>query len=130
LHLEPGDTLDMVSRIDPSLVVTAVVVGTYRVDDPADPFWRGEAQVLEGSQASERFTTYGPFMTTLPNLLTRTTATQVGVGWRAIPDFSATTLADVDSLGARVGGLGGRIAGATGGSPSVTVTTDLPAILG
>ena len=88
LHLEPGDTLDMVSRIDPSFVVSAVVVGTYRVDDPADPFWRGEAQVLEGVQASERFTTYGPFMTTLPNLLERTTATQVGVGWRAFPDFS------------------------------------------
>ena len=68
-------------------------------------------------------------MTTLQNLLDWTTATQVGVVWRAIPDFSATTLADVDALGARVGGLGGRIAGATGGSPAVTVTADLAAIL-
>ena len=39
------------------------------------------------------------------------------------------TLGGVADLRARVGAIGARIADATGGTPSVTITTDLPAIL-
>ncbi|MFL5677551.1 MAG: FtsX-like permease family protein [Chloroflexota bacterium] len=127
--LELGDSEYVESRVTPGFFVPLRIVGIFHVDDPDDPFWRGEPQMIEGVESTARFTTYGPFMTTLPNVLARTTPTQVGVGWRAIPDFSATTLADVEPLAARVQALSGRIAGATGGSPAVTVTTDLPAIL-
>src|SRR4051794_19652759 len=129
LRLDVGDSESVESRITPGFFVPVRVVGTFHVDDPGDPFWRAEPQMIEGVESTARFTTYGPFMTTLTNVLDRTTPTQVGVGWRAIPDFSATTPADVDALAARVQALSGRIAGATGGSPVVTVTTDLPSIL-
>jgi hypothetical protein len=129
LHLAVGDDLDLTSRLDPSVLVPVAIAGIFHVDDPAAAFWLNEPQMLEGIGVSERFTTYGPFLTTLDNLLARTTVNQVPVGWRAFPDFGKATLTGVGDVSARVKGLGPRIAGATGGAPAVTVTTDLPSIL-
>ena len=74
--------------------------------------------MLEGVETSERFTTYGPFLTTLTNLLDRTTVNQVEVGWRAFPDFGTATL-DRCRRPARPGrGTRRPHPGATGGAPA------------
>ena len=130
LGIGVGDHESLENKVTPGFIVPVQVVAVYRVDDPAAAFWWGDAQVLEGVQTSERFATYGPFLTTRDALLSRATANQVQVTWRAMPDYSRATLAGVGDVRARVGAIKGRIAAATGGTPAVSLSTDLPAILG
>jgi len=129
LGLGIGDLDRLESALSPGFIVPVKVVGIYRIDDPAAAYWWSERQVLDGVQTSERFRTYGPFLTTRDDLLARATVGQVQVRWRAIPDFGRTTLAGVGDLGARVAAIEGGLAAVTGGTPAVSVTTDLPAIL-
>ena len=129
LGLGVGDLEHLESKVTPGFIVSVQVVAVYRVDDPAAAYWWGDAQVLDGVQSSERFTTYGPFLTTRDALLSRATASQVQVAWRALPDYSGATLDGVGDLRARVEAVKGRIDATTGGRPAVTVTTGLPGIL-
>ena len=62
--LAVGYRVRLPSRIDPTFTATVVVAAIFRIDDPADPFWWDDPQVLDGQVTSERFETYGPFFTT------------------------------------------------------------------
>ena len=69
--LAVGDEVRLPSRIQPDFVVPVIVAGIFRIDDPADPFWWGDPQVLDGRITSDRFDTYGPLFTTPERLRTR-----------------------------------------------------------
>jgi hypothetical protein len=123
-----GDTRVLPSRIHREFSVPIRIDGIFRIDDPADPFWWEERQVLEGLVTSERFAAHGPVFTTPEAFLARTTAGRTELGWRAFPDRDALRLADIGPLRARVGQLDARLEAATDGTP-VTVQTRLPEIV-
>jgi hypothetical protein len=123
-----GDELGLESRVRAGFTVPVRIVGIFRIVDPADPFWWGEPQVLDGLESSERFATHGPFITDRASFLERANPGQASVGWRAFPRADALALADVDGLRARVAAIRDRLEAALGGR-AVDVETRLPDIL-
>ena len=128
LELAVGDTFRLPSRIDPEFVASVTVAAIFRIDDPDDPFWWDDPQVLDGRVTSERFETYGPFFTTPERFGTRAAAGRAQFAWRAWPTFASLTLEGEPGLRVRVGQLGQRLGSAMEGVP-VTVTTILPDII-
>lgn len=128
LGLGIGDERRLPSRIQPDFVVPVAVAAIFRVDDPADPFWWADAQVLDGRVTSERFETHGPFFTTPERLRTRAAAGRVQFTWRAWPTFESLTLDEAPGLRVRVAQIGQRLGSAMDGVP-VTVTTSVPDII-
>jgi hypothetical protein len=127
LGLAIGDELSLTSRLDRGLSVPVRIVGTFRIDDPSDPFWWGDPQVIDGLVTSDAYATHGPFFTTMDGLLQRATVSRSELVWRAVPIASALTLDGMGRLRTRVESLDGDLQGALG--VPVTVTTSLPAIL-
>ena len=128
LGLAVGDAFRLPSRIDPDFSTSVTVAAIFRIDDPADPFWWDDPQVLDGHVTSERFETYGPFFTTPERFGARAAAGRAQFTWRALPSFAAMTLEGAPGLRVRVGQLGGRLGASMEGLP-VTVATNLPAIV-
>ena len=128
LGLVIGDTFRLPSRIDPDYTASVTVASIFRIDDPSDPFWWEEPQVLDGQITSERFETYGPFFTTPERFGARAAAGRARFTWRAWPSFDSLTLEAAPGLRARVGQLGPRLGASMEGS-GVTVTTSLPDII-
>ena len=128
--LAVGYRVRLPSRIDPGFTATVVVVAIFRIDDPADPFWWDDPQVLDGQVTSERFETYGPFFTTRERFGARAAAAAEGAQftWRAWPSFESLTLEGTPGLRVRVGQLDQRLEASMEGVP-VTVTTSLPDII-
>ena len=128
LGLAVGDAIRLPSRIDPDFIASVTVAAIFRIDDPSDPFWWDDPQVLDGRVTSERFETYGPFFTTPERFGTRAAAGRAQFTWRARPNFEALTLEGAPGLRVRVGQLGGRLGSSMEGVP-VTVTSSLPDII-
>ncbi len=128
LALGVGDELQLPSRIDPSFVVPVTIAGIFRIDDPVDPFWWADPQVLDGVVTSERFTTHGPFFTTADRFRTGAASGRAQFGWRAWPAFEQLTLDGTAGLRLRVAQIDARVESALSGIP-VTVTTGLPDIV-
>ncbi|MDH4140984.1 MAG: FtsX-like permease family protein [Chloroflexota bacterium] len=128
LGLAVGDVLQLDSRIHQAFSVPVRIAGVFRIDDPADAYWWGESQVLDGLVTSQDFATHGPFFTTRDQLLARTTVGRLRLIWRAFPDPGNVTIDDIAGLEERIGQLDGRIEASTSGIP-VTVSTTLPEIL-
>jgi FtsX-like permease family len=128
LGLATGARLPLEGRIQPDFRVLATVTGIFRIDDPADPFWWGDAQVLDGQLMSERFVTYGPLFTTADRFRDSAVAGGAEFTWRAQPDFESLTLDGAPGLRVRVGQVDRRLESAMAGVP-VTVTTRLPDIV-
>ena len=128
--LAVGYRVRLPSRIDPGFTATVVVAAIFRIDDPADPFWWDDPQVLDGQVTSERFETYGPFFTTRERFGARAAAAAEGAQftWRALPSFESLTLEGTPGLRVRVGQLDQRLEASMDGVP-VTVTTSLPDII-
>lgn len=123
-----GDERTLASRVHADFGAPVRIVGIFRITDPADPFWWGDRQVIEGLETSDRFATHGPLFTTRDALLGRATVSQVALTWRAFPATKSLTLADIDPLRSRVDGLQDRLA-ASLGRASASVETRLPEIL-
>ena len=128
LALAVGDAFRLPSRIDPDFTASVTVAAIFRIDDPADPFWWDDPQVLDGQVTSERFETYGPFFTTPKRFGARAAAGGGQFTWRAWPSFGSLTLEGAPGLRVRVGQLGQRLGASMEGIP-VTVTTSLPDII-
>ena len=128
LGLEVGDELRLPSRIDIGFVVPVSIAGIFTVDDPADPFWWADPQVLDGVATSDRFTTHGPFFTTADRFRTRAVSGRAQFGWRAWPAFERLTPDGTGGLRQRVARIDQRLESALRGVP-VTVTTSLPDIV-
>ncbi len=128
LGLAVGDVLSLDSRLHVGEQLPVRIVGIFDIDDPADPAWWDEPQVLDGVVTSSDYATHGPFFTTRDALFERATPTQTELTWRAFPASADLTVDGIDRLRTRVEGLDPSIEAALDGVP-VTVTTDLPGIL-
>src|SRR5829696_1220345 len=88
--LHVGDELHLVSRTNATVAVDAVVVATYRPNDPTAAFWWDDPALLEGVTQSTEFRTFGPLMTTREDILGRLGGTEGGTDdvlltWHAFP---------------------------------------------
>lgn len=128
LGLRIGQELRLESRATAGFATPVTIVGIFRIDDPADPFWWDDPQAIDGLTTSDRFATHGPFFAAPATFLARANPGRAELGWHARPNVEALTLADVGVLRSRVDQLDQRLEGALGGPP-VTVATELPAIL-
>jgi FtsX-like permease family len=128
LGLRVGDEFRLESRLDPDVTLPTRIVGIAAIDDPNDPYWWADPQVIDGVVTSDAYATHGPFFTTRDQLLERAVATSVELIWRAFPATDALTVDGIDRLRRGVTELDARTEAALGGT-SVTVTTGIPAIL-
>ncbi|MPV37440.1 FtsX-like permease family protein [Georgenia subflava] len=97
LDWQVGTTVTLANRLPtgPS-GVSVTVSGIYLPDDPADPFWLGDAFANTGVQ-QEEFTTYGPLVTTAEDFSAHQTASSSAT-WRLYPDVSELTSAQLPEL--------------------------------
>lgn len=120
--------LTLTSRIRSGFAVPTRIVGIFRIDDAADPFWWADTQLLEGLVTSERFATYGPLLASPAAFLERVAPGGARSTWRAYPDVDALTLDGAERLRIRTAQLRDRIVAADG-SVSPTVESGLPDII-
>ena len=93
-----GDELELTSRLDSSMVVAVRVAGIYHVDDPTDPFWWEDQQLLAGVSISERYRTIGPLLTTRANAFDHAGTGTVSFTWHAFPEFSQLGVDETSAL--------------------------------
>ncbi|MGB8359950.1 MAG: FtsX-like permease family protein [Acidimicrobiia bacterium] len=137
LGLAVGDVLEVSSRRDQALRTSVEIVGTYQIDDTADPFWFDDTLAILGEETSPSFDTFGPFVVTLETVLHGLTTSRVDAGWRVLPDYQELTVSEIDRLGASVASLGKDLDRAfsrvvdkeSSGTSSFTVVTGLPELL-
>lgn len=128
LGLAVDDQIRLTSRLDDSLTVTVQVAAIYSVDDPADPFWWADPQLIDGLVESANYRTYGPLMTTRANVESPVGGASIKLAWQAFPDYGRLTVDDTAPLRARLGELPVRLGIATAGERP-TVQTGLEGIL-
>jgi FtsX-like permease family len=104
-----GDELELTSRLDSTMVVSVRVAGIYHVDDPTDPFWWEDQQLLAGVSISDRYRTIGPLLTTRANAFAHAGTGTVAFTWHAFPDFSALGVDETSALRARLRDLPSRL---------------------
>ena len=130
LGVDAGTTVQVRSRLDPSLQFTVRIVGVFAVDDPLDQFWGGDQFLLTGIQRVASFTTVGPLFIGRDDLLGRTVVTRTTLAWRATPAFERLAPDNLAGIAGNVGALGDRLAGALGRGQAIVVRTELPRLLG
>ena len=110
------------------MVVGVRVSGIYHVDDPTDPFWWDDQQLLAGVSISDRYRTIGPLLTTRANALAHAGTGTVAFTWHAFPDFTELGVDETSALRARLRDLSPRLQAAL---PELTprVATQLGPIL-
>lgn len=125
LGLEPGDRIDLTSRLSSAPSVRAEVTGVYAAKDRDDPYWRLDP--LEGDGVRTlAFTTYGPLAVD-PGAFGGALE-PASTHWQGTADFSGLSAARLgelrDHVRASVAGFGksAEVGGATAAS-------DLPALL-
>lgn len=125
LGLAPGDEVTLPSVSDPSREVRVRIAGTYRVNDPRDPFWWGQRLETDGQRTID-FTTYGPFVVDV-SAFPQVAGSEAQLAWRAAADPSRFTVASLPSLRTEVAGLQDRLN--EGATREVTVDTGLVEVL-
>ena len=81
---------------DPTRKVDVRLTGTYRVDDPRDPFWWGH-RLETGGERTIDFTTYGPFVVT-EDAFAPVAGAEANLAWRAALSPSRITVASLPGL--------------------------------
>jgi hypothetical protein len=125
LGLAPGDEIMLAAIGDPARKVDVRLAGTYRVDDPRDPFWWGH-RLETGGERTIDFTTYGPFVVT-EDAFGRVAGTEANLAWRAALSPGRITVASLPRLREDVSTLPRRLN--VGASREVSVDTGLVAVL-
>jgi hypothetical protein len=128
LGVGTGDTVKLVSRLEPGHTIEVVVVGTWR-PNPGDPYWLGEPLALGGSDTSGTFTTRGPLVVDAGDLTDGRLTASIEAQWRAIPDVEGFRPESLDGIATSVTGLSARINARLPPSNQAMVATKLPAIL-
>src|SRR3954451_1673156 len=129
LGLSLGDQVTLVAPgANQATDVPVRLVGTFSVDDSADPYWYGDEQETTGIVASGKDRVLGPFLTTPDGLLHNPALTSVHVQWRAFPDFNGLTVDNLAGIHSGLNALPGHLKGTISGS--LAVATGLPDILG
>ena len=125
LGLEPGDDIALAAIGDPTRKVDVRLTGTYRVDDPRDPFWWGHGLETGGERTID-FTTYGPFVVN-ENVFAPVAGSEADLAWRAALSPSRITVASLPKLREDVSTLQGHL---NEGAPrAVSVDTGLVTVL-
>ncbi len=119
-----GDELDLVSRLDANMAVTARIVGTWLPSEIADRYWWDEALDVEGSRIGTTYTTWGPLILDPSRYPEVASAGGSGVAWRVFPDPDRVTASRLEPIAASLVGLQDRLRGAIG-TTQLSVTTEL-----
>jgi FtsX-like permease family len=125
LGLAPGAELTVASVSDPSHKVDVQISGTYRVNDPRDPFWWGQRLETDGQRTID-FTTYGPFVVA-EDTFPKAAGDEGELAWRAAADPGRFTVASLPRLRESVAGLEKRLN--EGAARDVTVDTGLVEVI-
>ncbi len=125
LGLEPGDDIALAAIGDSTRKVDVRLTGTYRVDDPRDPFWWGH-RLETGGERTIDFTTYGPFVVN-ENAFAPVSGSEANLAWRAALSPSRITVASLPKLREDVSALQGHLN--QGASRAVSVDTGLVTVL-
>ena len=125
LSLAPGDDIALAAIGDPTRKVDVRLTGTYRVDDPRDPFWWGHGLETGGERTID-FTTYGPFVVN-ENVFAPVAGSEADLAWRAALSPSRITVASLPKLREDVSTLQGHLN--EGASRAVSVDTGLVTVL-
>ena len=129
LALSVGDELVLTSQRGSDRTVAISIVGIWEPIDLDDPYWRGDALELTGGTSGSSFTTNGPFVVAREDLLGRTASGDVGLEYRALPDFDRLSVDDVNWMRSDTAALERRLTDALGSRVSFQVHTELDAIL-
>ncbi len=128
LGLAVGDQLTLTThRFDEVVTVPVRLVGIFTINAVNDAYWYGDEQLLTGV-ANGDSRTFGPFVTTPNDLLTRAGVDSVHVQWRIFPNLDRLTVEGSAILRARLAALPERVGAVT--AQPVQVRTGLTAILG
>ncbi len=119
LGLAVGDALRARSRLDQGNLVDARVVGTYRADSPATPFWWSDPLATAGA---------GPFVTTR-EVFSRLGLRDQSLRWRLQPDTRHLTIGQAATLRDALSGLANRLNEGRPAGEQFDVQTTLPTML-
>ena len=128
LHLDVGDRIAIVSRLDPDVILEVTLTGIWR-PDRADAYWHGDQLDLDGTQAGATFTTLGPLVADLGDVMARTGSRSVDLQWRAIPSVERLEVDTADALAADIASLQPRLDATVPGDRAISITSALPDIL-
>lgn len=120
-----GDEVQLQSRLNQAFRPRIRIVGLYRLNDPADPFWYGDPLTITGRDEGQSFTTYGPFVVPAATLLGPLSPTATRITWHVYPNIDRLTAADLPTLRGSLTQLSGRLTFAVDGS-TFQITTKLP----
>lgn len=120
LRLRIGDVVRGRSRLDEDKVVTARVVGVYRVEQASSAFWWDRPLIEGGAQ--------GPLVTTERSFYALGLQ-NAELRWRLEPDFRRLTIAQATRLRPEVARLPGRLNAGRPSGQQFLLETELPQIL-
>jgi uncharacterized membrane protein len=128
LGVRVGDVLQLVAHLssNPSNVEVRLV-GTFALTNPADPIWDQDEQLLTGKRENSQNRTFGPFLTTVEDLVLMSGVDELRLQWRTYPDFDRLRVDDAPRLRARVSNLEERLGVVAG--ETVQVQTGLGTLL-
>jgi len=128
LGLRVGDTVDLLANPATRPVDVRIrLVGIYTPTDAAEPFWNGDEQLITGRHENAQYRTFGPFLVTMPDLLSGVGAEGLRLRWRIFPDFNRLAVDDAGALRGGIVGIPNRLLVDTG--RTFTLQSELPAIL-
>ena len=128
LGLAIGDRVALTSRLDPGRTIDVVVTGSWHPFE-TDPYWAGEVLDLRGEEVRGPFTTRGPFVVAIDDLVGHPAIGTLDLAWHGLPAPDRVSLDAVQALGASVATLPARLRGSVPAGQSITVSTGLPALL-
>ena len=129
MKLAVGDTVALVSRLDPDLRASVVVSGIWTVD-PSDALWLGDELETTGVTAGGTFTTRGPLFVREADIVGLAGSTKrLQMSWRGLPAIRNLRVDGVDPLRTGTNDLAARLRGVIPASTSPRVVTDLPKLL-
>ena len=123
-----GDELVFQSRLTTTFQPRIRIVGLYRVNNPADPFWFGDPLDTGGRDIGQSFNTYGPFIVTQEAFLGPLNQNAARLIWRTLPAIDNLSGDQLAPLRLRVSQLPGRLEASAPGN-TFQIDTRLPAQL-
>ncbi len=124
LGLALGRTITARSRLERSHVVSARVVGTYRVEQPSSVYWWQETLATTGIDGNE----HGPLVTTRSSF-SDLAGQDVELRWRLHPDVRGLTIDQASELRRQLATLAPRLNEGRPEGRQFDLDTNLPATL-
>ncbi len=124
-----GDTFELTSQRGADRSLAILITGVWEPMDPGDAYWHADPLELGGVSQSSSFRTHGPFVVTRQDLLGRTVTGNVALEYRALPDFDALGVDDMDRMRADAAALDRRLGDALGDRAFFQISTELDGIL-